>query len=251
MKEMWAGQLRGNRGIRESKGEYILMIDDDIWATPSLLQAHYEAQQRIEGGVVVGSMLISEEVKKDIWNNYYRRWVGELHDRMEKNKNKLYWWYFFTGNISLPRRLIEEAGFFDECFQNYGSEDSELGYRLWKSGVKIVHEPKARADHFNEETLESILSKRKNWGVSHLLVAKKHPELSEEISVAGILAPGRKYCQIFIKKPFLLLVKSTCILLAMLNLNRLCLFFLRKLSLGYYALGMIEALNIYRSKGDS
>lgn len=233
-----------NRGIRESQGEFILMIDDDIWATPGLLQKHYEAQKKIGGGVVVGSMPISEEVKNDIWNDFYRRWVGDLHDQMEKNKNKLSWWYFFTGNVSLPKLLIEEVGFFDESFKSYGSEDSELGYRLWKKGVKMVYEPKARAQHFNEETLESILEKRENWGRSHLLLAKKHPELAEEISIAGILAPGRKYYQIFIKKPFLFVGKKVCILLAMLNQTKLCWVFLEKLSLAYNALGMIEALKM-------
>ncbi len=233
-----------NRGIKEAQGEYILMIDDDIWATPGLLQAHYDAQKKIGGGVVVGSMPISEGVKRDIWNDFYRRWVGDLHDQMEKNKNNLSWWYFFTGNVSLPKSLIEEVGFFDESFKGYSSEDSELGYRLWRRGVKMIFESKAKAEHFNEETLESILEKRENWGRSHLLLAKKHPELAKEISIAGILAPGRKYYQIFIKKPFLFVGKKVCILLAMLNQTKLCWAFLEKLSLAYNALGMIEALKI-------
>ncbi len=59
-----------NRGIRESRGEYILMIDDDIWASPGLLQAHYEAQKRIGDGVVVGSTPISDKAPMDIWNQF-------------------------------------------------------------------------------------------------------------------------------------------------------------------------------------
>lgn len=233
-----------NRGIRESKGEYILMIDDDIWVTPGLLHAHYEAQKRIAGSVVVGSMFISAEVRRDIWNDFYRRWINNLHDRMEKDKNNLSHWYFFTGNVSLPKILVEEVGFFDESFNSYGSEDSELGYRLWEKGIKMVYEPTARAQHFNDETLESILKKRENWGRSHLLLAKKHPELAEEISIAGILVPGKRHYQIFIKKPFLLLGKKVCVILAMLHQTKLCWAFLEKLSLAYNAFGMIEALNI-------
>jgi GT2 family glycosyltransferase len=200
---------------------------------------------------VVGSMLISEEVKSNIWNDFYRKWISSLHAQMDYNKEKLTHWYFFTGNASVPKSLIEKAGLFDESFKCYGSEDSELGYRLWKDGVKIIYESKAKAEHFNEENLRSILGKRESWGKCHLLLAKKHPELAKEVSVAGVLAPGRKYYQIFIKKSFLLLGKSICIVLAILNLNGPCLFFLRRLSLAYYAFGMVEALNIYSSKSDS
>jgi GT2 family glycosyltransferase len=47
------------------------------------------------------------------------------------------WMAFLTGNVSLRKQLIEKAGYFDEEFVNYGYEDWELGYRLYKMGVKF------------------------------------------------------------------------------------------------------------------
>jgi glycosyltransferase involved in cell wall biosynthesis len=237
-----------NRGIRESRGEYILMIDDDVWASPGLLQAHYQAQQRIGGGVVVGSIPVSAEVINNVWNDFYRQRFGALHDQMMHLKDNLSHWYFFTGNVSVPKLLIEEAGLFDESFRNYGSEDSELGYRLWRNGVRMVYEVGAMAEHFNEETMESLLRKRESWGRSHLLLAMKHPELAKEVSVAGILAPGRTYYQIFIRRPFLIIGGKVCLLMATMNQPKLCLFFLKKISLAYYALGMIEAIKDFRTQ---
>lgn len=233
-----------NRGIREAKGEYILMIDDDIWAMPGLLQAHHDAQMRIGGGVVVGSMPIAGEVKRNIWNDFYRDWVSSLHAQMNCNKERLAHWYFFTGNVSIPKALIEEVGLFDETFRGYGSEDSELGYRLWKSGIRMIYEREAGAEHYNEETLSSLLRKRESWGRAHFLLAEKHPELSKEISVAGIIAPGRTYYQVFIHRPFLLFGKTVCMIAAKLHLKKICLILLVKLSSAYYALGMIEALKL-------
>jgi GT2 family glycosyltransferase len=233
-----------NRGIRESKGEYILMIDDDIWATPGLLQAHYEAQKKIGVGVVVGSMLIPKEVKNDVWNNYYRTWILNLHEQMEKHKDALPYHFFFTGNLSIPKILIEKVGLFDETFKAYSCEDTELGYRLSKANVRMVYESKACAQHFNQETLDSILRKREQWGQSALVLVRKHPELASELSVAGLLTAGKKHYQLILRKPLLYLGKQICRILAIMGQVRLCYLLLEKVANAYYAFGVKEAINV-------
>lgn len=232
-----------NRGIREAQGEFILMIDDDIWATPGLLQAHYEAQQRIGDGVVVGSMPISEEIKDDIWNNFYRNWINEIHKQMEEQKNDLPYNFFFTGNVSMPKVLIEKSGLFDESFKGYSGEDTEVGYRLKKTGTIMCYEPVAMGKHYSQETLGSILKKREQMGAASFNLARKHPELSVELSVAGLLAPGRKYYQIFLSKPLLNIGKVLCNILAILKFNNICLRFLSNLCVAYSALGLKIAVN--------
>jgi GT2 family glycosyltransferase len=46
------------------------------------------------------------------------------------------WMAFLTGNVSITKDFIVEAGMFDEDFIKYGYEDWELGYRLYKMGAK-------------------------------------------------------------------------------------------------------------------
>ncbi|WP_051317278.1 glycosyltransferase family 2 protein [Ectobacillus panaciterrae] len=48
------------------------------------------------------------------------------------------WMAFLTGNVSVRKELIEQVGPFDEDFVNYGYEDWELGYRLYKAGAKYL-----------------------------------------------------------------------------------------------------------------
>jgi GT2 family glycosyltransferase len=52
------------------------------------------------------------------------------------------WMAFLTGNMSIRRELIIQAGMFDEEFYHYGYEDWELGYRLYQMGAhyKISNE---------------------------------------------------------------------------------------------------------------
>lgn len=45
------------------------------------------------------------------------------------------WMAFLTGNVSIQKELITQAGLFDEDFVQYGYEDWELGYRLYKMGA--------------------------------------------------------------------------------------------------------------------
>ncbi len=232
-----------NRGIRESRGEYILMIDDDIWASPRLLQAHYEAQKRIGGGVIIGNMLISDTVINDIWNNYYRSWILNLHEQMKIQKDGLPYNFFFTGNVSIPKSVLEKVGLFDETFKSYSSEDTELGYRLSKAKIKMVYESEACAEHFNQETLDSILRKRELWGQSALVLARKHPELASVLSVAGLLTTGKKRYRLILKSPLLYTGKQLCQILAIIGQVKLCCLLLQKVANAYYAFGLKEALN--------
>jgi glycosyltransferase involved in cell wall biosynthesis len=232
-----------NRGITEAAGEYILFMDDDIWATPGLLQAHYDAQIRIGGGVVVGSMPVSEAIGNDIWNDYYRKWLNGLRVEMEARRDDLPYRFFFTGNLSVPKILLQQVGLFDEGFKSYSGEDTELGYRLKQAGVLMIYESKAVGYHYNWETLDTILNKRQLMGAASLTMARKHPELSKELSFAGLLAPGRKFYQRIISRPFLYGGKMICRTFGLLSFRTLCFFCLTRLSKAYSAFGLKEALN--------
>lgn len=55
---------------------------------------------------------------------------------------RLNWTLGTTGNMSTTRRLLAEVGPFDEAFERWGLEDTELCYRLTRAGarVDVAHE---------------------------------------------------------------------------------------------------------------
>jgi GT2 family glycosyltransferase len=54
--------------------------------------------------------------------------------------------YFYTCNLSVKREFLTN-GIFDENFQGYGYEDTELGYRLVNKGLRILYNPEAIGYH--------------------------------------------------------------------------------------------------------
>jgi glycosyl transferase family 7 (putative galactosyltransferase) len=62
------------------------------------------------------------------------------------------WLFFWGGNSSLPLLLARELGGFDEAFKNWGFEDVELGYRLWKRRVPFTLRREACGFHYPHPT---------------------------------------------------------------------------------------------------
>ncbi|MEH7355547.1 glycosyltransferase [Neobacillus drentensis] len=65
------------------------------------------------------------------------------------------WMAFHTGNVSIRKELIVQAGGFDEEFFHYGYEDWELGYRLYKMGVQCIVSKKLITYHQEHPVEES------------------------------------------------------------------------------------------------
>lgn len=61
---------------------------------------------------------------------------------------------FVSSNVAVPARLFEQVGGFEDRFTRWGSEDTELGWRLWQDGVLMVPVPEALVFHQLDEDEE-------------------------------------------------------------------------------------------------
>lgn len=167
-----------NRGIRIARGKYILMIDDDIWATENLIENHLKIHQEHDKDIaVVGAVLASPEVLKTAINercNDHHLWC---FNEMKKYKNSLPYVFSKTANLSLSKSILLDIGLFNESFIYYGGEDTELGYRLKKNNIELIFAEKAIGYHYHNETVESLIAKELELGKSFVISRKLHPEL--------------------------------------------------------------------------
>lgn len=236
-----------NRGLREAKGEYILMIDDDIWASPGLLQAHYEAQKRIGGGVVIGAVPPATEVANTVWHRYLTKRYGRIHERLQgKNLN---YGFFFTGNVSLPSRFLSQTGDFNEAFSEYSYEDTELGYRLQKTGALFYYASDAVGYHLFNETLDTICKKAYQLGRSASIFVRLHPGEARSIQYHSItMGPwrGRSLIKNIIKlllmsRPFLKMLEYVIRVGALLKIDLIIIEALPWLEFGLSTKGAMES----------
>jgi len=169
-----------NAGIAAARGEVVLFNDADIIASPDLLERHLEHHRRRDDVAVVGWEVQVRDLDDYRYKRDHPEARGSLHPPSRKS---LSWLYFLTGNASVRREHVRRVGSFDESFTGYGHEDLELGYRLRKSGVTILYEPRAVSYHCQDVPHEDQKEKMRLAGRSTVRFYRKHPSLSVMVNL--------------------------------------------------------------------
>jgi hypothetical protein len=92
---------------------------------------------------------------------------------------------FLTGNVSIRKEFILQAGLFDEDFIQYGYEDWELGYRLYKMGAKYI----VGTDVITYHQQHPIGDNKWKEAINNLgLFISKHPDI--DVLILGLELSG-------------------------------------------------------------
>lgn len=108
-----------NAGVAAAEGFLLLFCDDDVQAPPGWVAAHEAAHA--QASLVASGPILN---------------VASYEERPRPSVANFSRAFFCTCNVSLPRADFERAGGFDEDFDLYGWEDTELGMRLRERGMK-------------------------------------------------------------------------------------------------------------------
>ncbi len=175
-----------NAAIRRAQGERILMLGDDIFPNPQLVNRHVELSRQFgPDTAILGDIKWHPELKL----NYLMTHITEVgHEQFSLNAFQpgqyVDFRHFYTANISLDRQfLLSEPGLFDERFSKVNFEDAELGYRLANRGVHIRFEPEAWVYHYHDYTAEAFCSRQKIAGEMAVVFVRLHPELGDLFGV--------------------------------------------------------------------
>src|SRR5438552_15264484 len=175
-----------NAAIRRAQGERILMLGDDIFPNPQLVNRHVELSRQFgPDTAILGDIKWHPELKL----NYLMHHITEVgHEQFSLNAFQpgqyVDFRHFYTANISLDRQfLLSEPGLFDERFSKVNFEDVELGYRLANRGVHIRFEPEAWVYHYHDYTAEAFCNRQRIAGEMAFVFVRLHPELGDLFGV--------------------------------------------------------------------
>jgi len=135
-----------NRGVAESRGEWIAFFDDDQLADPDwiaeLLDTAIEKQVRCVGGYV--ALKLPDGCDRNP-APFCRVLLGET---LGRNSPRAYDHRFTpgTGNLMVHRSVFDEVGLFDPAYQQRG-EDTDLFQRMLAAGIGGWFTSRAKVHH--------------------------------------------------------------------------------------------------------
>lgn len=134
-----------NAGFAVAEGTVLVRCDDDLEPGPTYVSDHVAAH---DGPVEVGVVGLYRNDFGDTpyARRYGRAWDARFRDDAYRGGN-LPTWRTWAGNCSVTRTVFDRVGDYDEGFRAYGWEDIDWGYRLSRTGVPIVLDPRLETVH--------------------------------------------------------------------------------------------------------
>lgn len=148
-----------NLGMRKSKGEYMILLNNDTILDPHWLEELMKVAHDKKAGAVTSKLMFLK--KKGVINNagsmlqFDNTWpikerginekdVGQ-YDRVEEITA------YCGASVALHRNMIKKIGLLDESFRAY-FEDTDLSWRGQKAGFKYYYVPKSVLYHVHTGT---------------------------------------------------------------------------------------------------
>jgi glycosyltransferase involved in cell wall biosynthesis len=168
-----------NLAISMLQAPVCLMIGDDIFASPTLVERHIALHQE-QPELQVAGLGWTQWSKSGQTITPVMKWLGESPEQfaykdllagVEPNSH-----HFYSSNLSVKTELLRKFPFCED-FPYAAMEDCELGYRIQKlHGLKIRFLPDAIAYHLHPTTFRQLCERRVRVGYSARLFHELWPE---------------------------------------------------------------------------
>lgn len=159
--------LKRNVGIKNSCGQYIVLIDDDCIPEVNFLEDYLSLLKNNKNKKIIfcGSVKYTNaSLKKNFVKYRQSRHFVLKKQRNSDNQKELRPKHFVTMNMAFEKNLIlKNKIFFNEKFNRYGFEDFEFAHRAVERNIKIVQSSPA-VYHLDDRGFEKYLTKIKFLG---------------------------------------------------------------------------------------
>ena len=169
-----------NLGIAESRGEVLIFLDDDILVQPDFFAEQFRSHDYHEHLLVMGRRRYLNQEVTELLRNQHLPGDSLLEASEEEERSAFFrnysfnmqvignpWAYAYSFCVSVTRRTLDRFGVqFSEEYKEWGVEDQDFGYQLYRSGCKVVLNPRLEGYHQyhgpNEMTKAKLDSLKRN-----------------------------------------------------------------------------------------
>lgn len=149
-----------NDGIKASKGEFVLLLNNDVEVMPGLLDEILPLFDDDEVFSVGPSIILPKFDNLDEGAKTGRWHHGMFYPDQRQGVTDLIPSLYTTGCAAVYRRsMLDALGGFDDNYSPFYWEDADLGYRAWKRGWKSLYQPSATVYHQHSASISNIRKK--------------------------------------------------------------------------------------------
>jgi GT2 family glycosyltransferase len=166
-------------GIREAASELVLFTDDDIIPGPTLVAEHLDWHRRFPelSTAVLGQVTWDPDVDPTPFMKWYGSDGALFGFAHLAGRTEISYKYLYSCNLSLKTEFLRKYGTFDEDFKVAAYEDSELGYRLGKAGMRLFYKPEALAYHYQHVSFDDACRRAKKASAAEAVFRQKEAGL--------------------------------------------------------------------------
>jgi glycosyltransferase involved in cell wall biosynthesis len=195
-------------GVERATSYLVLILDDDLEATPGLVSAHARHHQAAPNLVVLGySPVLSpaaagtRAVTASLYAEAYERSCQSFDSRPEDILLHLY-----GGHMSIRRSACLRTGVYSKDFREHYHPDREFGIRCLKAGLVGRFDRSLLAGHHYTRSLSEFRSDARSQGAATAVMHRLHGDVlgpvDPGISAAGAPTAARWLIRLSRFRPF-------------------------------------------------
>lgn len=186
--------LANNQGFKNSKGEYVLLLNNDTKVTANFLSILIKKMEKQSDlGVIQPKIFIMDKknhldnVASYLTNTGFLQYLGYM-EKDGPRFNREQFTFSAKGACMLIRReIIEKIGLFDCDFGSY-FEETDFCWRVWNAGFKVLYYPRAYIFHkvgFSSKRQDQIFVNYHS-SKNRILSMIKNLEIRNLIKIGGL-----------------------------------------------------------------
>lgn len=182
-----------NRCLDLASGELIVFLADDFVPGPSFVESHvrFHAENPEPDAVGIGRAMFPRHLRGHQFLSWLERTGRVFGVPLDGDSSEVPEDFFFVGNGSVKRGLIDRVGRFDEDLPYHGWDDFDFGLRMKRVGMRAGLVAGADVIHDHPLTLRERCGHMIDAGVSATIVARKQPEETRVWLAPGDVSPWR------------------------------------------------------------